>query len=115
MVGMRASSALLLLVLAGCSWVKTTPDGEKVRVLEPTEVASCKRIGKTVVTGKASVAGVERNQTKVSRELSTLARNGAAEIGGDTVVPMADVQGDTQVFAVYKCIDPWAVEEQTRR
>ncbi len=115
MVDIRAIGALLLLVLAGCSWVKTTPDGEKVRVLEPTEVTSCKRIGKTIVTGKASVAGIKRNQARVSRELSTLARNGAAEIGGDTVVPIADVQGDSQVFAVFKCVDPLAVEEQTRR
>ncbi len=111
----RTVGGLLFLVLGGCAWVETTPDGEKVRVLEPAEVASCKRIGKTIVTGKASVAGIERNQARVAGELSTLARNGAAEIGGDTVVPVADRKGDTQVFAVYKCIDPWSVEEHTRR
>lgn len=106
MTGCRVAYGLLFLVLAGCAWVKTSPEGEKVRVLEPAEVESCKRIGKTMVTGKASVAGIERNQTKVAGELRTLARNGAAEIGGDTVVPVADIKGDTQVFAVYKCIDP---------
>ncbi len=106
MIGYRATGGLLLLALAGCTWVKTTPDGEKVRVLEPHEVTSCKRIGKTIATGKASVAGIERNQKKVAKELRTLARNSAAEIGGDTVVPAAEIEGDSQVFAVYRCINP---------
>ena len=106
MTGCRAVGGLLILCLAGCTWVKTTPEGEKVRVLEPSEVGSCKRIGQTTVTGKANVAGIERNQTKVAQELSTLARNSAADIGGDTVVPLTDIQGDRQIFAVYKCIDP---------
>ncbi len=106
MSGGRIVSALLLLALAGCTWVKTTPEGEKVRVLEPTEVGSCKRIGQTTVTGKANLAGVERDRSKVARELRTLARNSAADIGGDTVVPMTDIEGDRQIFAVYKCVDP---------
>ncbi len=106
MNGGRTLSGLLLLALAGCTWVKTTPEGEKVRVLEPTEVGSCKRIGQTTVTGKASVAGVERNRAKFARELRALARNSAADIGGDTVVPMTDIDGDRQVFAVYRCVDP---------
>ena len=115
MAGLWVVGGLFFLLTAGCTWVKTTPDGEKVRVLEKTEVSSCKRIGKTIVTGKASLAGIDRNQTKIAREFSTLARNGAAEIGGDTVVPIADIEGDSQVFAVYKCVDPWAAEEQTKR
>ena len=106
MTGYRAAVGMLLLVLAGCTWVKTTPDGEKVRVLEPHEVTSCKRIGKTIATGKASVAGIERSQKKVAEELRTLARNSAAEIGGDTVVPAAEIEGDSQVFAVYRCVNP---------
>ncbi len=106
MIGYRATGGLLLVLLAGCTWVKTTPDGEKVRVLEPHEVTSCKRIGKTIATGKASVAGIERSQKKVAEELRTLARNSAAKIGGDTVVPAGEIEGDSQVFAVYRCIEP---------
>lgn len=106
MMGYRAIGGLLLLVLAGCTWVKTTPEGEKVRVLEPHEVTSCKQLGNTTVTGKASVAGLQRNQDKVAEELRTLARNSAAGIEGDTVVPVAGIKGDSQVFAVYKCVNP---------
>lgn len=105
-MGYRAMGGLLLLVMAGCTWVKTTPEGQKVRVLEPEEVASCKRIGNTTVTGKASLAGIDRNQNKVAEELRTLARNSAARIGGDTVVPVAGIKGDSQVFTVYKCVNP---------
>ncbi len=106
MIDYRAAGGLLFLVLAGCTWVKTTPEGEKVRVLDPQEVTSCKRVGKTIATGKARVAGIERNRRKVADELRTLARNSAAEIGGDTVVPAAEIDGDSQVFAVYRCINP---------
>jgi hypothetical protein len=102
--GMIAS--LLVLAAAGCTWVKPTPEGEKVRVLDPDEVVACRQLGKTTVTGKASVAGIERGHKKVSDEFSALARNSAAKMGGDTVVPLTEVEGDTQVFAVYKCINP---------
>ena len=106
MTDVRAMGGIILLVLAGCTWVKTTPEGEKVRVLEPHEVTSCKRVGKTIATGKASVARIERNRNKVAEELRTLARNSATEIGGDTVVPLGEMKGDSQVFAVYRCVNP---------
>lgn len=102
----RVIWGLLVALIGGCTWVKMTPEGEKVRVLEPHEVTSCKQLGKTTVTGKARVAGIERNQKKVTEELRTLALNSAARIDGDTVVPLTEIEGDSQVFAVYKCVNP---------
>ena len=92
------------IVLGGCTWVKVSPSGEKVRVLSPTEVRSCKLIGDTQVSLLARVGAVNRNEEKVQQELYTLARNSAADMGGDTVVPASEVQEGKQRYTVYKCI-----------
>ena len=92
------------LLVAGCTWVKPTPEGENVRLLSAAEVAKCERIGETTVSLLAKVAGIERNQVKVQRELNTLARNSAADIGGDTVVPLGPPADGKQTFAIYRCM-----------
>ncbi|PLY15300.1 MAG: hypothetical protein C0631_07500 [Sedimenticola sp.] len=93
-----------ILVATGCSWVKPTPGGEKVRVLNADEVATCKELGKTTVSLVDKIAGIKRNPQKVQKELETLARTSAANIGGDTIVPISEIQDGQQRFAVYKCV-----------
>jgi hypothetical protein len=89
--------------LSACTWVKTTPEGEAVRVASADAVADCERKGKVTVSLKNRVAGVERKPTKVAEELATLARNEAAGLGGDTVVAETDPSEGSQVFGVYDC------------
>jgi len=106
---MRIRNLLLLcagLSLIACSWVKLTPEGEKVRVLSEAEVHACKKLGKTQVSVADKVAGLERKPHIVQENLQILARNAAADMGGDTVVPAAPEQDGKQVFNVYRCIGP---------
>ena len=100
------SVVILSLGLSGCTWVKLTPSGEKARVLSAAEVTSCKRTGQTTVSLKSQIAGVDRNKEKVQTELNTLARNAAADLKGDTVVPVSEPKDGKQVFDVYRCINP---------
>lgn len=93
----------LALSLTACTWVKLTPEGEKVRVSSMDAVQSCTKKGKTTVSLKADIAGIERNREKVKKELETLGRNSAAEIGGDTVVPASEIEDGRQTFNVYRC------------
>mgnify|MGYP002713030957 CR=1 FL=1 len=93
-----------ILLSSGCAWVKTTPEGEKVRVLDASEVTSCKELGNTTVALLDKIAGIDRSREKVAEELRILARNSAAKIGGDTVVPISDISDGQQRFAVYKCV-----------
>ena len=93
-------------VLSACTWVKLTPEGEKARVLSQTEVNSCKKLGKTMVSVKATIAGFEREEEKVKKELETLARNHAMDLNGDTVVPLTEIKNGQQTFTVYRCINP---------
>lgn len=97
---------LSVVLLSSCTWVKLTPQGEKVRVLSAAEVSSCKKLGKTTSSLKDKIAGIRRNKEKVEKEMQALARNTAADMGGDTVVPVTEVSEGKQTFDVYKCVNP---------
>lgn len=88
---------------AACTWVKTTPSGESVRVASADAVSQCERKGKVTVSVRSRVAGVERKPTKVATELATLARNEGAQMDGDTVAAESIVSEGSQVFGVYRC------------
>jgi hypothetical protein len=94
------------ILLSACSSTKLTPDGEKVRVLGPNEVGSCRELGKTNTSVTATVAGIERPDDTIAKELIVIASNGAARMGGDTIVPLTVVEAGQQTFVVYKCINP---------
>ena len=96
-------AAVLTGMLGACTWVKTTPEGESVRVAAADAVGACERKGKVTVSVKNRVSGVERKPTKVETELATLARNEAALLGGDTVVAETPVADGRQVYGVYRC------------
>ncbi|MCP4993076.1 MAG: DUF4156 domain-containing protein [Gammaproteobacteria bacterium] len=102
----------LALITSSCSWVDLTKEGEKVRVLSVQEVSSCKELGKTTVSLLDRVAGIDRNREQVQSELETLARNSAADMQGDTVVPTSEIEDGKQVFAIYRCVG--IVENKTR-
>jgi hypothetical protein len=109
---MRKGAVILLafLLLTGFKWVKLTPEGEQIRVLEKKEVASCKKLGETTASLKAKVGPFDRSTKKVQTELQYLARNSAAadfkDKGADTVVPESDLEEGRQTFAVYRCVNP---------
>ena len=94
-----------ILLLAGCTWVHISPLGEKVRVVSSAEIGGCEKIGVTTVSLLAEITGIKRSQKKVATELETLGRNSGAEMGGDTIVPVADIINGEQTFDVYRCLD----------
>lgn len=104
MIKYTAIPALLLTVaLTGCTWVKLTSEGEAVRVMSSADPA-CEKVGSTKSIGKSEVASIDRNQEKVATELETLARNHAAGMGGNAIVPAGPVTAEGErTFTVYKC------------
>ena len=103
----KTHKAVTLLALAAClqacTWVKPTPEGEKVRVAQANEVRDCERKGEVASILKSRIAGFERKPGKVAGELEALARNEAALMGGDTVVAESPVKDGRQLFGVYRC------------
>jgi len=101
--------SLILLALSfttACNWAPLNKTGKKVRVLELSEVKTCRRKGKTTVSTTAKIAGIPRSKETIAEELTNLARNMAPELKGDTVVIGSPIKEGKQTFIVYKCIDP---------
>ena len=92
-----------VFLVAGCSWVHLTSEGELVQKVTAADVEECKRIGEATVSVKAKVAGIKRSSKKVAGELFILGQNAASEMGGDTIVPVSEVQDGEQTFKVYRC------------
>jgi hypothetical protein len=92
------------LALSGCQFVPLTPGGEKARVLSAAEVQQCEKIGNIPASVKDTVLGITRQESVMAEELARLARNNAAAMGGDTVVPTSDIEQGQQTFYIYKCI-----------
>jgi len=93
------------LLLSACSSLQLTKGGDKVRVLDPDEISSCKNLGRTNTSVTARVI-VERPTETIARELQIVARNSAARMGGDTIVPLTVIAEGQQTFVVYKCVNP---------
>ena len=109
---MNSVNKLILLaaigtIFAGCAAPKLDTGGTKVRVLSPGEVTSCRELGKTTSSVMNSVVGIDRAEESIAEELETLSRNSAANLGGDTIVPLTVVENGQRTFLVYKCIDPY--------
>ena len=71
----RAAIGATILVVTGCTWVKTTPESETVRVLKAEAITTCRKVGHTTPSLLHKVAGINRSQEKVAKELETLARH----------------------------------------
>ena len=97
---------LVMLIVSACTWVKLTPAGEKVSVTSADKVDGCKKLGKTRAMLKDTIAGIKRDSDKVRNEMETLARNSAAEMSGDSIVPVSEIEDGKQVFDVYSCGHP---------
>ena len=96
--------ALFALSLSACeSWVQLTPGANVELVGDASRVASCTRVGRANVQTLGKIIVVERGGQRLQDELLTLARNEAADLGGDTVVPESLMANGAQVFGVFRC------------
>ena len=95
-----------VVLLSSCSTFELTAQGEKVRILDPSEVGSCRLLGKTNISVTWSVLGIPRKIDAVRKELESIARNRASEMNGDTIVALTVITEGKQTFQVYKCVNP---------
>ncbi len=93
---------LQISLLGGCTWIKLTEGGANVSTASHAEVMNCQKVGMVSTNTKDKVV-VNRSDSKVREELLVLARNEAARLGGDTIVPEAPPRAGEQDFAAYRC------------
>jgi len=95
--------AALALTSSACTWIELTEGGTGVSVMQSAP-ADCKRLGQTASMTKSDIASIDRNRDKVALELQTLARNAAANMGGNVVVAQGEIsENGEQTFVIYKC------------
>ena len=98
-----ACIVILLATMPACTWVKSTDASQNVRLLTSEQVSQCKKLGRATVSVLDKVGFISRSEEKMEGELLTLARNSAAEMGGDTVVVAGSISKGEQPFDVYQC------------
>ncbi len=74
-----------------------------MRVAKEGEAAGCETKGRTHAQTTDRVLIFARSDPKIEQELESLARNEAALMGGDTIVPASAIEGGRQTFDVYLC------------
>ncbi|MFT5399511.1 MAG: hypothetical protein ACI822_001444 [Gammaproteobacteria bacterium] len=104
---LRASFLLAVVVgLSSCATLRLTGEGERIRVLNPAEVNSCRELGQTRASVTPLIFGIDRPIETISKELQMVARNSAVKLEGDTIVALTVIDEGKQTFVVYKCVDP---------
>lgn len=96
-------AALLLGGVTSCSTVKLEPEGQDVQRLGSQEAPACERVGTTNVQVLSKILFVGRSESKMGEELTTLARNAAGRLGGNTIIAETPIQDGKQSFGVYRC------------
>jgi hypothetical protein len=90
-------------IVSGCSFVNLTEEGEGVRITTPEAVSACTGLGRTTASVVYEVASIPRHPDAVQENINVTARNSAASMGGDTLVPVSPVAEGKQTFEVYRC------------
>ncbi len=106
----RHLTAVILLpactmLLAGCAMnpVHLTPNGRLVQAAYVNSVAGCQQIGSATVSVNDAYGPFARNNLSVRDNLEVLARNAGADLGANTVKPLAPPVGGQQQWGAYRC------------
>ena len=86
----------------GCAFVQVSDAGATVAQATSTDVVNCEEKGE-IVTNTRSKVLIERGSTKVQQELIDLARNQAATMGANAIVPSGEPVDGSQKFRAYLC------------
>ena len=105
----RFTSVVIMCAIAaptlGCTWVPLTDEGGNVRILQVSAAADCQKISTVSSKTADRVVIFPRSDRKVREELESLARNEAADGGGNAIAPIGAMVNGRQSFDVYRCQD----------
>jgi len=97
------SITILISIVSACTWVKPIENASDISLISLTDTASCKVLGNTNVSVKDRVGILKRGSTKVAEELTTLAKNAAVNMGGNSIAAKTEVNEGQQEFGIYQC------------
>ena len=99
---MRTAFLITAFTLSGCAFVQVSEDGAAVAQASAADVGNCTEVG-TIDSQTQSRVLLERGSAKVKQELIDLARNQAANMGANAIVPIGEPEEGRQSFRAYKC------------
>lgn len=97
------AATLASALAAGCSFIQPLPGAEAVTVASESQVADCKSLGTVTSSVLHKVLGFKRGAKAVMEDLVKVASNTAVELGGNTLVPLGEVENGRRRFGVYRC------------
>ena len=83
--------------------IQVEKGSENVSLADASQVQGCQPKGKVTVSVLAKVGSVTRSVQDIDADLLQLARNGAVDSGGDTVVKGERPELGQRTFSIYKC------------
>jgi len=95
---------LVVALAGGCSVLELTPAGAGVRIASPEAVVTCTNLGRLTADVIAKVGFLPRHPDAVQHNIDVTARNAAADMGADTIVPASNVVDGKQTFEAYRCL-----------
>jgi hypothetical protein len=102
---MRQIIALLISALVlGCVFVQPTAEAKKVRILAAKEVDRCQNLGTLTSRVQHRVGVFARAEESVEEDVTSNAKNAAAERKADTLVPLGEIKNGEQTFGLYRCL-----------
>jgi hypothetical protein len=94
---------VLAISLSACAWVEPTKESLDVLLVKPGNVVDCDKLGTTYVTVTHKIGILTRDEEAVTDDLITVAKNKAAEMGGDSIVARGENEEGKMSFDVYEC------------
>lgn len=98
----RPAAFIGVLFVSACSFVQLSEAGNQVAQAATPDIANCTDVGEVQAQTQSKVV-VRRSQGKVQEELIVLARNQAALLGANAIVPVAEPVHGMQKFRAYNC------------
>ncbi len=92
----------ITLLSYGCSFVKVSDNGALVAQAKAPDVVNCESLGEVESQTRDRVL-ISRNRGSVRQELIDLARNQAASMGANAIVPASEPLDGRQKFYIYRC------------
>ena len=90
------------LLFSGCAFVELSDQGALVEQGTEEDIVNCELIAEVSSQTKDKIL-IDRSDKSVTGELAILARNKAAEMGANVIVPSTARDGGVQGFKAYLC------------
>ena len=90
------------LLFSGCAFVELSDQGALVKQGTEEDIVNCELVAEISSQTKDKIL-IDRSDTSVTGELAILARNKAAEMGANVIVPSTAPDGGVQGFNAYLC------------